>query len=97
MGHMCMAKHKLMHQKQLKEVGSSHKDTPDMLLPAHALSGPTARMSQVYQEPPTIVPLCVAPFIPKGHMTHCTCTCDDVISDVIMSQDNATLQLAKMT
>ena len=35
--------------------GSSHKDTPDALLPACVSSGPTARMSQVYQEPPTIV------------------------------------------
>ena len=47
-------KHKLTHQKQLKEVGSSHKDAPDASLLACASSGPTARMSQVYEEPPTI-------------------------------------------
>ena len=44
-----------MHQKLLKEVGSSHKDAPEISLPVHALSGPTMQMSRVYQEPPTIV------------------------------------------
>ena len=52
-----------MHQKQLKEVGSSHKDAPDMSLPACTLSGPTARISQVYEDPPTIV---CGPFYTKG-------------------------------
>ena len=40
-------KHKLTHQKKVKEVGSSHKDAPDASLPVHASSGPTAQMSQV--------------------------------------------------
>ena len=40
-------KHKSTHQRQLKEVGSSHKDTPDVSLPAHALGGPIAQMSRV--------------------------------------------------
>ena len=47
-------KHKLMHQKQLKEVCSSHKDALDTSLPVRALSGPTTQMSWVYEEPPTI-------------------------------------------
>ena len=40
------------------------------------------------------LPLCVAPFIPKGHVTHHTCMCDDVISGIITSQDDVMLQLA---
>ena len=40
----------IMHQIQLKEVGSNHEDTPDVSLPVHASSKPTARMSQV-EEP----------------------------------------------
>ena len=40
-----MAKLKMTCQIQLKEVGSNHEDTPDELLPACALSDPTAQMS----------------------------------------------------
>ena len=40
-------KHKLMCEVQLKEVGSSHEDAPDVSLPAHALSDPTAQTFQV--------------------------------------------------
>ena len=47
MGHMCMAKTHFNMSKTLKEVGSSHKGAPDLLIPVHALSGPTAQMSRV--------------------------------------------------
>ena len=42
------------------------------------------------------LPLHVAPYKPKGHVTHWTCTCDDVTSDVIKLQDDIMSQLAKM-
>ena len=54
-------KHKLMHQKQLKEVGSSHKDAPDALLPVHASSGLRCKKN--------CLTLHAAPIIPKGHVT----------------------------
>ena len=38
-------KHKLTHEIQLKEVGSSHEDAPDVSLHAHASSDPTAQIS----------------------------------------------------
>ena len=43
-----------MHKVQLKEVGSSHKDAPDALLPAGVLSDPTIQMSQVKECPDTM-------------------------------------------
>ena len=50
-----------MHQVQLKEVGSSHEDAPDALLPVCASSDPAAQMSQVKE--PTY--MCAAPFYTK--------------------------------
>ena len=73
--------HKLMHQKQLKEVGFSHKDAPDALLPAHALSGPSARMTQAYEEPPTIV--CGPFYTKRSHDLPHVCAC--VVMSLVMS------------
>ena len=39
--------HKVMHQKQLKEVSSNHEDASDAALPVHTLSDPTTQMSWV--------------------------------------------------
>ena len=74
----------------MKEVGSSHEDAPDALLPAHDLSDPTAQMSWVEEavcEPP--IPR-AAPFILIGHVTCCTCAVSDVTSDITTTQDNVT-------
>ena len=46
-GHTHTEETQVTCQKQLKEVGYSHKDTPDMSLPVHVSSGPTAQMSWV--------------------------------------------------
>ena len=46
---------KTQDQIQLKGVGSNHKDPPDVSLPVHALSDPTARMSWV--EEPELTPV----------------------------------------
>ena len=42
-------------------------------------------------------PLSVAPFIPKGHVTCCTCTGDDIINDVIMSWNDITSWRCKIS
>ena len=75
-------KHKLMREVQLKEVGSSHEDAPDASLPAHALSDPTAQMSQVKKTNPYYMQ---PPFIPNGHVTCCMCLVSDITSDITMS------------
>ena len=61
-----------MHQKQLKEVGFSHKDAPDASLPAHASSGPTTQVSRVYEEPLTLV---CGPFYTQRSCDPTACAC----------------------
>ena len=87
MGHTCVAKTQVNALKTVEERSFSHKGTPDASLPARASSGPTAQCLGCKKNHLT---LCVALFIPKGHMTCHTCICDDIISEVIMLQDDIT-------
>ena len=49
---MCVTETQVNASDTVKAVGSSHKDAPDVSLPAHASSDPTSQKSQVSEPTP---------------------------------------------